>query len=59
MRIIKLDAREWEMPMDFLRALKAAIGGPQEHGWNADAILDVMVWGGMGGIESALCDPSH
>jgi hypothetical protein len=51
MRVIELDASSWTTPLDFLRALRAAIGAPEEHGWSPDAFVDSMIWGGMNCIE--------
>jgi hypothetical protein len=51
MRTIELDASGWKTPIDFLSALRAAIGAPEEHGWNPDAFIDSMVWGGMNSVQ--------
>jgi hypothetical protein len=52
MRATELDAGGWTDPVDFLRALRAAIGEPEVHGWSPDAFVDSMIWGGMNSVES-------
>src|SRR5580700_3528323 len=51
MRIIELDASKWANALDFLLALKAALGSCEEHGTSPDAFLDSMVWGGTNSVE--------
>jgi RNAse (barnase) inhibitor barstar len=43
MRVIDLDAREWKSLLDFYRAVRAAIGAPDWHGWSIDAFIDSMI----------------
>ena len=51
MRIIELDASGCKTPLDFLTALRRAIGAPEENGRNVDAIVDSMIRGGMNLVE--------
>jgi RNAse (barnase) inhibitor barstar len=51
MRIIELDAGGWATPLDFLDALRHAIGVPEGHGLDVDALVDAMVRGGMNSVE--------
>ena len=51
MDAIELDASGWKTPLDFLRALRAAIGAPEWHGWNPAAFVDSMIWGGINSID--------
>ena len=43
-RIVELRAEDWVTAMDFLGALKNAIGAPDWHGGSADAFLDSMIY---------------
>jgi hypothetical protein len=47
MQIIVLDASSWKTPVDFVAALKAALGAPEWHGSNVVAFVDSMVAGGI------------
>jgi hypothetical protein len=40
MRIIELDASKWANALDFLLALKAALGSCEEHGTSPAAFVD-------------------
>jgi hypothetical protein len=51
MRIIELDATNWATVLDFYDAIIAAIGGPEGHGHNVNALVDSMIWGGMNAID--------
>jgi hypothetical protein len=51
MRIIELDAGKWANALDFLLALKAALGSCEGHGTSPAAFVDSMVWGGMNNVE--------
>jgi hypothetical protein len=44
MRVIELRADAWETALDFINALKAAIGAPDWHGSSPDAFLDSIVY---------------
>ena len=46
MRIIELDAGGWLTPLDFLDAVRRAIGAPERQRLDVDAIVDSMVRGG-------------
>src|SRR5574337_372345 len=51
MRVIELDATNWPTTGDFYDALLAAIGAPEYHGRNLNALVDSMVWGGINAVE--------
>jgi hypothetical protein len=51
MRLIELDAKGWESPLDFLQSLASALGSCKGHGMSPAAFVDSMVWGGMNSIE--------
>lgn len=51
MRLIELDAQNWQSFHDYLDAMKTALGSPEWHGNNVDAFLDSMVWGGINMVE--------
>jgi hypothetical protein len=51
MRLIELDAGEWETPLDFLQSLAGALGSCKGHGMSPDAFVDSMIWGGMNSVE--------
>jgi hypothetical protein len=44
MRVIELHADTWDTAMDFVAALKVAIGAPDWRGNSADAFVDSMIW---------------
>jgi hypothetical protein len=44
MQIVELHADGWVTAMDFMNALKKAIGAPDWHGSSADAFLDSMIY---------------
>jgi len=50
-RIIELDASGWATVLDFMGALRRAIGAPVGHGWSPAAFVDSMIWGGMNSVE--------
>jgi RNAse (barnase) inhibitor barstar len=52
MRIIELNAKNWLTRPDFYNALLAALGAPEGHGRNLNALIDSMVWGGMNTVET-------
>ena len=52
MRLIELNANSWRTWRDFYDALLAALGAPEGHGRNLNALIDSMVWGGMNAIEA-------
>ena len=51
MRIIELDATSWKDVLDYYEALLEALGAPDWHGRNANALIDSMIWGGINAIE--------
>jgi hypothetical protein len=51
MRIIDLDASNWTSHDDLCRALFAALGAPNWHGDNVNALNDSMIWGGINKLE--------
>jgi|ERR1700694_1478817 hypothetical protein len=46
MRIIELDTQNWRTGLDFCRALLVALGAPEGHACNLNAIIDTVIWGG-------------
>jgi hypothetical protein len=44
MQIVELHANGWATAVDFVNALKKAIGAPDWHGSSADAFLDSMIY---------------
>lgn len=44
MRIVELHADGWVTVMDFVNALKNAVGAPDWHGSSVDAFLDSMIY---------------
>jgi RNAse (barnase) inhibitor barstar len=52
MRIIELNAKNWRTWQDFYNALLVALGAPEGHGRNLNALIDSMVWGGMNTVEA-------
>jgi hypothetical protein len=50
-KVIRLDARRWKTVLDFMGALRNAIGAPDWHGWSIDAFIDSMIWGGINTLE--------
>ena len=51
MTIIELNAKSWRTWEDFYSALLTALGAPKSHGRNLNALIDLMVWGGMNAVE--------
>ena len=51
MRVIPLDATDWETPIDFFQSLARALGSPGGHGMSVDAFVDSMIWGGINSVE--------
>ena len=47
MRLIELHADKWCTPLDFYEALLIALGAPEGHGRNINALIDSMVYGGI------------
>lgn len=48
---IRLDGRGWETTGDFYNAFLAAVGAPDWHGKNLDALWDSIVGGRINGRE--------
>jgi hypothetical protein len=44
MRIVVLQADNWDTAMDFVTVLKVATGAPDWHGSSSDAFVDSMIW---------------
>jgi hypothetical protein len=44
MQIVELRADDWVSVLDFVNALKKAIGAPDWHGNSVDAFLDSMIY---------------
>lgn|ERR1700724_3855860 len=51
MRVIELDAGNWSTVLDFYDALLAALGAPEWHGRNLNALVDSMILGGINAVE--------
>jgi len=51
MRTIELDASHWKDLLDFVAALKVALGSPDWHGTRAAAFIDSMVAGGINALQ--------
>ncbi len=51
MHLIELDATGWRRPEHFYRALLPALGAPNWHGHNLDAINDSIFEGGINAVE--------
>jgi len=51
MRTRKLDAGSWSTASDFYDALLSAIGAPDWHGRNINAVVDSMVFGGINTLQ--------
>ena len=51
MRVIELNAANWNTADDFYSALLASIGAPKSHGRNLNALVDSMIWGGINAAE--------
>jgi hypothetical protein len=51
MKTIKLDATSWKSVSDFYDALLPAIGAPDWHGRNINALIDSMVVGGINNLH--------
>ena len=51
MRVIELNARDWQTPVDFTNALKVALRAPEWHGSNVAAFIDSMIAGGINTLE--------
>jgi RNAse (barnase) inhibitor barstar len=43
-QMVTLDASSWKTVMDFYRPLLAALGAPEWHGANVNALVDTMIW---------------
>jgi hypothetical protein len=44
MLVFELHADTWDTALDFVTALKIAIGAPDWHGSSPDAFADSMIW---------------
>jgi hypothetical protein len=51
MKTTKLDASSWSTASDFYDALLSAIGAPDWHGRNINAVVDSMVFGGRNTLQ--------
>jgi hypothetical protein len=51
MREFELDATNWTTVHDFYDALFSAIGAPEWHGRNINALIDSMIWGGINKVD--------
>jgi len=51
MRKIDLDATNWVTVDDFYNALLSALGAPDWHGHNINALVDSMIWGEINELD--------
>jgi hypothetical protein len=57
LKVIELDASEWKDPVEFYDAVYDALGDPRavpaphQFGHSLDALLDVVIYGGMAYLE--------
>lgn len=51
MRHIELDGTKWKSVHEFYDALLRALGSPELHGRNINALVDSMIWGGINRIS--------
>ena len=49
--VIEIDGSQWKTAIDFLTALRTAVGAPHWHGWSPDAFIDSTIWGGINELE--------
>lgn len=54
MRVIELDASQWDKPDDFYNALLPELGAPEWHGHNPNALNDSVIWGGINAVDPPL-----
>jgi hypothetical protein len=59
MHTIDLDATVWKKPRDFYDALLPQLGAPAEHGRNANALNDSVIWGGINSTNPPLLIRVH
>jgi hypothetical protein len=50
-RTIEIDAARWTSIVDFYNALFVALGAPAGHGYNINALIDSMIYGGINKID--------
>jgi len=51
MKVINLDCRTWQTPLDFYEAMLKALQAPAWHGQSVAALCDSMIGGGINGLE--------
>jgi RNAse (barnase) inhibitor barstar len=51
MRTIELDASPWRTAANIYNALLPALGAPDWHGRNLNAVIDSAIWGEINGVE--------
>ena len=54
MNTIELDATHWKDVEDFYDAFLHAVGAPNGHGRNPNAVIDSVIWGGMNSLNPPL-----
>ena len=52
MRVIELNAQNWQTVLDYYDALKEALGSCPGHGSSPDAWVDSMIYGGMNEVQA-------
>ena len=50
-KIITLNASKWKTLSDFYEAIFEALGSPEWHGDNVNALTESMVWGEINAVE--------
>ncbi len=51
MKVIDLDASKWSNAIVFYDDLLSALEAPHWHGYNINALIDSVVWGGINALE--------
>ena len=51
MTVLEWDAGRWSTLEDFYEALLAAVGAPDWHGRNPNALIDSLVYGGINDVK--------
>lgn len=51
MKTFRLDASSWTKTRDFYDAIFAALGSPEWHGDNVNALTESMIWGEINQVE--------
>ena len=52
MRVIEIDGSDWRTPLDALEGMLSALGAPDWHGRNLNALSESIVYGGINSLEA-------